>query len=194
MSSVDYHEGLQYVSQHYTPSAANAAYNASCGFDKDCVEEFSDSKCFTTTRCNPPAADGSKSLAGPIPGIYLRSPKGQAGPGSSILMFFNGQFSLMDMRRAGTAVRPAVYKGPDTSEGYDFAGWLALDMFQLAYWHRRLENCNFTDGKDLGDGLIDSQGVDCNQAKDTLTSQPLTGIPLFYMIDRDSTKPPGWDP
>merc|ERR1711869_96711 len=84
--------------------------------------------------------------------------------------------SLMDMRRAGTTVRAAV------------------DMFQLAYWHRRLENCNFTDGKDLGDGLIDAQGWDYNQAKDTLNSQPLGGLPLFYTIDLDGTKPPGWDP
>jgi len=88
----------------------------------------------------------------------------------------------------------AVYKGPDTTEGYDFAGWLSLDMFRLAYWHRRLENCNYTDGKDLGDGLLDSQGFDCNEAKDSLSQLPLAGLPLFWMIDWDTTKPPGWDP
>merc|ERR1719387_252372 len=92
------------------------------------------------------------------------------------------------------ALRPATYKGPDTTEGYDFAGWLALDMFQIGLYHRRLENCNYTGGKDLGDDIVDAQGWDCNEAKDTLSVLPFFQAFLYYSLHIHPTPPPGWDP
>ena len=199
MSSIDYHEGLQHVAQHWTPAIANFAYNASCDFDEDCADEFpvkalDISRCSVTMRCNPRITKGSSGLAAPIPGIYFNSPKGQAGPGSSILTFFDGQFSLMDMRSAERLIRLATYKGPVTTEGYDFAGWLSLDMFQLAHWHRRLENCNYTGGKNLSDGVMDAQGWDCNDVKNTLAVKPLSGAALYYTLHWHWLLPASWDP
>merc|ERR1712025_219443 len=69
----------------------------------------------------------------------------------------------------------------------------AQSTFKAATWTRRLENCNYPDGRMIG-AVKDSPGIDCNHIKDTSPLTPFFGAPLYWQhMIRDFT-PLGWDP
>merc|ERR1712078_343660 len=133
MSSVYYHEGLGYVTQH-PPMAAIPASNHSCFWDPDCAPE-----CFPTDNCQPEPISGYDG--GKIPGTYFGSPKGSPGF-PEIKMFALDFFWKWTMKSAGKVVIPAKYRGPNAAEDtWDFEGFLAHSAFKAASFIRRLENC-----------------------------------------------------
>jgi len=193
MSSAFYHEGLGYVTQHYEANPAPTTGPHACGWDPDCAP----AGCEPTATCKPESATGFDG--GKIPGTYFGSAKGQAGvPGFP--MFVPTYYMQFQMKSMGKVVVAAKYAGPNTDEGmFDFEGFAAMSTFKTTHLRRRLENCEYTGGRDTGGGTIgqpelDSQGQDCNSAKDTLSLKGFMGIPIYFTrLPRDFA-PPGWEP
>eukprot|EP00746_Dinoflagellata_sp_MGD_P157687 gnl/MRDRNA2_/MRDRNA2_86289_c0_seq1.p1 gnl/MRDRNA2_/MRDRNA2_86289_c0~~gnl/MRDRNA2_/MRDRNA2_86289_c0_seq1.p1 ORF type:complete len:690 (+),score=67.50 gnl/MRDRNA2_/MRDRNA2_86289_c0_seq1:69-2138(+) len=185
MSSAFYHEGLGYVTQHYENFFGPVTYNHSCGFDPDCG-----APCFPTDVCVPLPATGYDGFK--IPGTYFGSPKG--APGMPAFTNFVAKFYLaISMTNVGRTVIPAKYKGPD-AEGYEswsYNGLFATTTFKAAGWTRRLENCNYPDGRMVG-GVKDSPGIDCNWVMDTSPLMPYFGLPLYWHPPL-GVVPVGWD-
>jgi hypothetical protein len=56
-----------------------------------------------------------------------------------------------------------------------------MAMFKASGWTRRLENCNYPDGREVN-GRKDSPGIDCNWVKDTSPIQPFFGLPTYWTL------------
>jgi len=188
MSSAFYHEGLLFVTQHYELQAGPTTNTHSCGWDPDCP---ADCAIDGTENCKPFAAKGY--AGGKIPGIYFGSPKGAPGfPAFST--FILTYYLTLQMKSAGRVVIPVKLKGPAAEEKWDFEGFLVHTAFKAESYHRRLENCNYPGGRDLGNGEKDSQGIDCNGVKDTSPLTPYFGLPVYWLVLIRDSAAPGWDP
>lgn len=185
MSSVYYHEGLGYFTQHYEMFGQPSTNNHSCAWDPDCAPG-----CFPTDTCKPQAASGHD--AGKIPGLYFGSPKGT--PGFAEFNYFYATFYwVFAMKTAGKVVLPVKYKGPNAEENtWDFEGFLAHSVFKAASFTRRLENC--AGAVTLESGATDSPGIDCNFVKDTSPVMPFYGLPVYWILLVRDSPGPGWDP
>merc|ERR1719272_2431224 len=143
MSSAFYHEGLGYVTQHYYGATVSTHM---CGWDPDC--DPAECALEPTANCKPRAAKGYDG--GKIPGIYFFSAKGQGGF-PDFENFIPTYYTIFNQKSDGRAVVPANYKGPNTEEGWDFAGYMVHSIFKTeSFGGRRLENCNDPGGRDLG--------------------------------------------
>jgi hypothetical protein len=186
MSSAFYHEGLGYVSQHYEGFLATTTNNHSCAWDPDCP-----ALCYPTETCVPLAAAGYDGLK--IPGTYFGSPKGTPGLPSFpnwILTYYLG----LTIMGAGRLAVPVKYKDPSAEEdSWVFEGLFAMAVFKASGWTRRIENCNYPDGRPVG-GAKDSPGIDCNWVKDSSTLFPFFGFPLYWHLMINRPVHAGWDP
>jgi len=188
MSSAFFHEGLLFVTQHYEKNSGPTTNTHSCAWDPDCA---SDCAIEGTANCKPLAAQAYQG--GKIPGLYFGSAKG--APGFPAFTAFVLTFYLViQMKSAGRVVIPVKLKGPaPKEEAWDFEGFLVHTTFKAESYLRRLENCNYPGGRDMGNGEKDSQGIDCNGVKDTSPIAPYFGLPLYWTtLIRDSAAP-GWD-
>jgi len=186
MSSAFYYEGLGYLTQHWE-AAGPTASSGQCAFDLDCPA----GACTETSNCVPLSTAGFDG--GKIPGTYFGSSKGQAGVPQFTIVAEDG-WRTTTLKSSGRLVIPAKYKGPAApDETWDFEGFFAHSTFKALSWLRRIENCNYPDGRVIDGETTDSRGIDCNFVKDTALMAD-TGIPLYWTtLIRDSTAP-GWDP
>jgi len=188
MSSAFYHEGLQYVTQHFIASKSPTVSTHSCAFDTDCPP---DCAIEATANCQPTAAKGY--AGGKIPGLYFGSPKGTPGFPTFTLLWLPF-YVLITMKSAGRVVIPVKLRGPGgRDESWDFEGFRVHTAFKAESFVRRLENCNYPGGRDLGNGAKDSQGLDCNGIKDTMNWNPFLGLPFYWTIMIRDFVAPGWD-
>jgi len=178
-------EGLGYVTQHFETFLGPTTSTHACAWDPDCP---ADCTIEGSANCKPIKAEGFD--AGKIPGIYFGSPKGKAGV-PEFAAFVAPYYLQLTAKSVGQTVIPVKYKGP-TSAAYDFEGEFVHATYLPSTWYRRIENC--AGAKDLGDGVTDSPGIDCNYVQDTSPLKPYFGLPLYWMMIRDSEKVPGWDP
>jgi hypothetical protein len=211
MSQIYYHEGLGYLTQHYESSSGATTNTHTCTWDPDCAP---DCPLEGSANCQPLAAKGYD--AGKIPGLYFGSPKG--APGFPAFTWFVPTYYLvLTAKSAGRIVLPVKYKGPPPSEcgglfpsrrctafeseeekhweeHFDYKGFLIHSTFKTASFYRRLENCNYAGGRDLGNGEKDSQGIDCVGVTDTSALAPVFGLPIYWNVMIRNFVAPGWDP
>lgn len=187
MSSAFYHEGLGYVTQHYETFSGSTTYNHSCAWDPDCAAVG----CFPTDTCAPLAAAGYDGLK--IPGTYFGSGKG--APGFPVFEnFVLTYYLVLTIKAAGRVVVPAKYKGPNAKEDeWAYDGMFAMSVFKAAFWTRRLENCNYPEGRLTESGMKDSPGIDCNFVEDLSPLAPYFGLPLYWNPMLRDAPPQGWD-
>lgn len=188
MSSAFYHEGLGYVTQHYETYAGPTTNTHACAWDPDCP---ADCTLEGTANCQPLKAQGYDG--GKIPGLYFGSAKGAPGF-AEFETFVLTYYLVITMVGQGREIIPARYKGPDAEEHtWDFEGYLVHSAFKAASYNRMLENCNYPNGRDLGGGVKDSMGIDCNGIKDTSALGPYFGLPMYWMLMPRDFIPVGWD-
>jgi len=193
MSSAFYHEGLGYSTQHYETFNGGATNTHSCNWDPDCAGQICTVE--GTSNCLPITATGYDG--GKIPGLYFFSPKGSPSPGfTTFTHFVQTYYLVITMQNTGRAFIPAEVQGPDAQKegNFDFRGMLVHVTFKAASYYRRLENCYYAGGRDLGGGIKDSPGLDCNWVKDSSPIGPYFGIPLYWLLLPRNFIPVGWDP
>jgi hypothetical protein len=101
----------------------------------------------------------------------------------------------MTMTGTGRSVTPVKYKGPSAAEDtWDFEGLFAASMFKASGWTRRLENCNYPNGRVTESGAKDKPGIDCDWIKDSSPLLPFFGLPLYWSLMINRPVHVGWDP
>lgn len=129
-----------------------------------------------------------------IPGLYSFSPNGQNGV-PEYKHFVLTYYLVITMTNTARRVISVQYKGPSTPEGsWVFQGHLVWSEFKSSSFTRRIENCNYPGGRELGNGLKDSQGIDCNSVQNTSPLAPFFGLPLYWTLMPRNFAIPGWDP
>merc|ERR1711988_1190921 len=98
-------------------------------------------------------------------------------------MFIPTYYLVITMKSAGRAVIPVQYKNPSIEEDiWSFEGLFAMSTFEAAGWTRRIENCNYPEGRLTETGAKDSPGIDCNWVKDTSPLLPFFGLPVYWLV------------